>query len=105
MGIDIFSKIINNLPKEEQNARYNLRDNQTIIIKGADKVSSVVIWDREDYLEEASNQFVDKHVFEEVQNDPGILINTITHALGKVKIWGDLSNDTHNYFLVKDSKL
>ena len=73
--------MFNDLSKEELNAQYNLRDNQTIIIKGAGKVSAVVIWDREDYIKEASKQIEDKNVFEEVQNDPSILINTITHSL------------------------
>ena len=41
---------------------------------------------------------------QEVQNDPSILINTILRALEKIRIRGDLSNDTLNYFLVKDPK-
>ena len=55
LDIDISSKRFNNLTKEERNALYNLRDDPTIIIKGGDKGSSVVVWDREDYLNEASN--------------------------------------------------
>ena len=55
LDIDISSKRFNNLTKEERNALYNLRDDPTIIIKGADKGSAVVVWDREDYLNEASN--------------------------------------------------
>ena len=92
---NIFSKRFNNLTKEERNALYNLRDDPTVIIKGADKGSAVVVWDREDYLKEASK---------EVQNDPSTLIDTIMRALEKIKIRGDLSNDTLNYFLVKDPK-
>ena len=64
----------------------------------------MVDWDREDYLKEASKQLEDKDVYEEVQNDPSTFINTIMHALEKIRIWGDLSNDTLNYFLVKDPK-
>ena len=104
MDIDISSKRFNNLTKEERNALYNLRDDPTIIIKGADKGSAVVVWDREDYLKEASKQLEDKDVYEEVQNDPSTLINTIMRALEKIRIRGDLSNDTLNYFLVKDPK-
>ena len=51
-----------------------------------------------------SKQLEDKDVYEEVQNDPSILINTIMRALEKIRIRGDLSNDTLNYFLVKDPK-
>ena len=81
MDIDISSKRFNNLTKEERNALYNLRDDPTIIIKGADKGSAVVVWDRDDYLKEASKQLEDKDVYEEVQNDPSTLINTIMRAL------------------------
>ena len=53
MDIDIFSKRFNNLTREERNALYNLRDDPTIIIKGGDKGSAVVVWHREDYLKES----------------------------------------------------
>ena len=46
-------KGFNNLSKEERNALCNLIDDPTIIIKDADKGSSVVVWDRADYLQEA----------------------------------------------------
>ena len=39
----IHSKRFNKLTKEERNALYNLPDDPTIIIKGADKGSAVVI--------------------------------------------------------------
>ena len=53
LDIDIFSKRFNNLTREERNALYNLRDDPTIIIKGGDKGSAVVVWHREDYLKES----------------------------------------------------
>ena len=104
MDIDISSKRFNNLTREERNALYKLRDNPTIIIKAADKGSAVVFWDREDYLKEAYKQLEDKDVYEEVQNDSSIVINTIMRALEKIRIRGDLPNHTLNYFLVKDPK-
>ena len=64
----------------------------------------MVVWDREDYLKEAYKQLENKDVYEEVQNHPSTLINTIMRALEKFRIRGDLSNDTLNYFLVKDPK-
>ena len=73
MDIDVSSKRFNNLANEERNALYNLRDDPTIIIKGADKGSAVVVWDREDYLKEASKQLEGKDVYEKVQNDPALL--------------------------------
>ena len=104
LEIDISSKRFNNLAKEERNELYNLRDDPTIMIKGADKGSEVVFWDREDYLKEASKQLEDQDVYEKVQNDPSTLINTSMRNLEKIRIRGDLSNNTLNYFLVKDPK-
>ena len=104
LDIDISSKRFNNLTKEERNALHNLRDDTTIIIKGADKGSAVVVWDREDYLKEAYKQIENKDVYEKFQNDSGILINTIMRALEKIRIRGDLPNGTLSYFLVKDPK-
>ena len=100
LAIDISSKRINNLTKEELNALYNLRDDPTIIIKGA----AVVVWDRDNYLKEAFKQLEDKDFYEEAQNDPSTLINTIMQALEKIRIRENVSNDTLNYFLVKDPK-
>ena len=42
---------------------------------------------------------------EEVPNEPNVLINTIMKALEKIRLRGDLSSDTLNYFLVKDPNL
>ena len=45
----------------------------TITIKGADKGSVVVVWDRE----ETYKQLEDREVYQEVSNDPNVLVNTI----------------------------
>ena len=50
MHIGISRKRFFNLTREERTELCNLRDDPTIIIKGSDKVSAVVVWDREDYL-------------------------------------------------------
>ena len=42
-----------NLTKVERDVVYLLKNDNTIIIKDADKGSAVFIWDREDYLKEA----------------------------------------------------
>ena len=44
----------------------------------------------EDYLEEAPKQLEDKDLYEEVQNDPSILSNTIMRTLEKIRIRSDL---------------
>ena len=75
-----------------------------IYIKGADKGSGVVIWDREDYLKEVHKQLSDEEVYEEVTNDPSTLESTIFTALYKIRAKGDLSADNLEYFLDNDPK-
>ena len=41
---------------------------------------------------------------EETWNDPDFLVNTIIKALVKIRLCGDLSNVTLNYFAVEDPK-
>ena len=43
-------------------------------------------------------------MYEEVPNDPKVLINSIMKALEKIRLRGNLSIDTVNYFLVKYPK-
>ena len=62
LDIEIPSKRFNNLIKDEGNAMHNLKDDKSIIIKGAGKGVAVIVWKREDYLKEASKQLEDKEV-------------------------------------------
>ena len=63
-----------------------MRDDSTIIIKGAVKDSVVLVWDRKDYLKEAYKQLEYREVYKEVSNDPNVLINTIIKALEKIRL-------------------
>ena len=67
LDIEIPSKRYNNLTKDERDALYSLKDDPSIIIKGADKGSVVVVWGSKDCLKEAYKQLGDKEVYEEVQ--------------------------------------
>ena len=93
LDIDIPKDKFNNLSKEESDALYSLKNDNAIVIKGADKVSGVVVWDREDYLKEAHKQLSDEVVYEEVKNDTSNLESTIFAALNKIRDRGDLSAD------------
>ena len=104
LDINIPSKRYNNLTKDARDALYGLRDDPSIIIKGTDKGSVVVVWDREDYLKKHINNLMIGEVYEEVPNNPNVLISTIMKALEKIRLRGDLSSDTLSYFLVKDPK-
>ena len=78
LDIEIPSKRFNNLTKEEQEA----------FIKGADKGSVVVFWDREDYLKEAYRQLDEKEVHEQVPDNLSVLANTLRKALEKIRLRG-----------------
>ena len=93
-----------NLTRVERGAPFDLKNDKTIVIKGADKGSAVVVWDRDDYIQEAEKQLGDKEIYEEVSNDPQPLIDTIHRALEKIRKRGDLSADNIKYFMVKDPK-
>ena len=60
-----------------------MKNEKNIAIKGTDKGSAVVVWDKEDYIKEAEKQFGDIDAYEEVPDDPGLLISTIHRLIGK----------------------
>ena len=77
-----------------------MRDDISIIIKKADKCSSVVDWDREDYPKEAENQLGDKETYEELSLDPvSPLIGIVNGCLSRFKNTGDIPNESLQYFL------
>ena len=49
-----------NLKKGERDAVYSLKNENSVIIKEADKGSAVFVWNREDCLKEAKSQLSDK---------------------------------------------
>ena len=53
----------NNLTNSERKALYDLKNDKSIVIKSADKGSSVLVWDREDYIKEAEKQLGDAQVY------------------------------------------
>ena len=63
----------------------------TVVIKGGEKGSEVVVCDREDYLKEAHKQLSNEEVYEEVTNDPSTNESTIFNALNKIRVRGDFS--------------
>ena len=78
-----------NLTREEKKALKSLKDDVDIIIKEADKGSAVVVWDREDYLQEASKQLGDSDTYEEVFGDcVSPLIKDIKQSLSRIHTRG-----------------
>ena len=58
LKIEVPKDKFNSVTKGQRDALYNLKNDKTIVIKGADKGSAVVLWEREDYIKEAENQLV-----------------------------------------------
>ena len=104
LDTDIPKDKFNNLSKQETDSLYSLKNDNTIVVKGTEKGSGVVVCDREDYLKEAHRQLSDKEVYEEVTNDPSTLESVISTPLNKMRARGDLSADTLEYFFNKDPK-
>ena len=93
MRIEIPKDKYNNLTRDERGTLPNLKNDKTIVIKGADKGSAVVVWDRDDYIQEAEKQLGDKEIYEKISNDPQPLIDTIYRTVEKLRKRGDLSAD------------
>ena len=55
-------------------------------------------------MKEAYRQLDDKEVYEQVPDNSSVLANTLIKVLEKIRLRGDLSKDTLDYFLVKDPK-
>ena len=101
LKIDVPKDKFNNLNKVEQDALYNLKNDKTIVIKGADKGSAVVVWDREDYIfKEAENQLGDINIYEEVPKNTKPFLNIILNTLESICKRGDVCTDIYIYIYI-----
>ena len=66
-----------NLSGDKWKALRILADDRSIVIKSADRGSSVVIWDRDNYLQEASKQQQDTNIYEDVKFNENILTGLV----------------------------
>ena len=55
-----------NLSSDEWKAIRSLADDRSIVIKKADKGSTVAVWDRVDYIEEAQKRLNYKNIYKKV---------------------------------------
>ena len=69
-----------NLSEKEWKALRNLADNRSILIKGADVGSSLVVWDRDDYLQEGSRQLRDTNINEDVKFNENVLTGLVERS-------------------------
>ena len=90
-----------NLTKVENLAMRSLKNDEHVIIKPADKGSSIVVWDRLDYLAEAEKQVSDSNTYKEVQllekNQIKLFeeSNSVSEELKKKKV---ITEKEKNYF-------
>ena len=95
-----------NVTREEREALNNLRNDTSIIIKGADKGSEVIVWGREDYIKETESQLSDKTVYEEVFGDViSPLVKMIKFHFANIKSRGDVSVETLDHFLINNPRI
>ena len=97
-----------NLSSEEWKAMHSLADDRSIVIKKADKGSSVVVWDRNDYVMEAEKQLSDANVYKDVSFNENILqdlVGTSNKLFENLKAKGKFSEKQLKYFTYKYEKL
>ena len=97
-----------NLSKEERLAHNSLRYDTSIIIKQAANGLDVVVWDKEDYLNEVENQLSDKETYEElsyVETSDSVspLISIMKDFFSRVKNRDDIPNKTLKYFFINQN--
>ena len=90
-----------NLSTEEWKAMRSLADDRSIVIKKADKGSSVVVWDRNDYVMEAEKQLSDANVYEKMLQD---LVGTSNKLFQNLKSKGKISDKQLKYFTYEYKK-
>ena len=80
-----------NLGTDGRAALRNLKADHSIVIKEADKGSEVVVWDKEDYVLEASSQLRDSYVYLKLDsNSSEHLQKVIDDAISIIRERGDM---------------
>ncbi|XP_061186995.1 uncharacterized protein LOC133195147 [Saccostrea echinata] len=78
-------KAPDNLSKEERSALQSLKNRDDIVIKKADKGSTVVVLDKEMYMSEANRQLSDERFYKKLDSDPTKEFSTaITKTLDEI---------------------
>ena len=92
MKVEVPKDKFNSLTNNERKNVYDLQNDETIVMKSADKGSAVVVWDREDYIKEADKKLGDKKVNEDDSKDAAPLLKTINAVTVKTRKQGDLKS-------------
>ena len=76
-----------NSNKEEYLTMWSLQNDRSVIIKPAVKGSSVVVWDRNDYLKGAERQISDISIYKEVKVTEENLVNLVIRVTKCLRVW------------------
>ena len=85
----------------------SLADDRSIVIKKADKGSSVVVWDRNDYVMEAEKQLSDANIYKDVSFNEKMLqdlVGTSNKLFQNLKSKGKISDKQLKYFTYEYKK-
>ena len=87
LAIPVEGTSYSNLSQPEMSTLSCLKQDRNVVIKGADKGSAVVTWDRCDYILEANRQLSDSQVYEEVDKDSVVdACNSIERRLQELRV-------------------
>lgn len=90
------NKTQDNLSKEERSALQSLKNRDDIVIKKADKGSTVVVLDKEDYVAEAHRQLSDERFYKKLDSDPTKEFSaTISKTLGEMLSNNEIGNNVY----------
>ena len=104
-SLDLDIPITKNLSIEERHALKDLKENSNIIIKKADKGSSIVVMNKDDYISEAERQLSDPKFYKEIATDITKAHNDdIILLLDRLKSEDALSEETHKYLVTDNPK-
>ena len=87
----------NNLDKEEVKALKALKSDRTISIVPADKDQSIVILNKNDYIDKVEDHLSDRSIYKPINNDPNSKLRTIINSFLKL-LKEDKSITENQYF-------
>ena len=96
-----------NFSKEEWQSLCSLADDRNIVVKKADKGSSVVVWDRNDYIAEAEKQLNNKSAYKNVTFKEKMLqdlAKTSNNIFRSLRGKGKMTEKQFKYFTIAHKK-
>ena len=93
-----------NISKDELQAVHNLKTDNDLIVKPADKGGAIVIWPRDAYLAEAYRQLNDSNHYQKLTYDPTLETLAETKRLANKLHTSDIIDNTTHKFLTIDNQ-